>query len=99
MSIQAKIVVILTARPGKVEELVALLRDMVAPSREEAGNRRWDVWKDPSQDGRYVLDELYVDDAAIAAHRETPHFKRYIARIADVAERLSVVVEPLEVAA
>ena len=45
-----------------------------------------------------MLDELYADDAAIAAHRASPHFQDYLARINDLAERTAVVLDPVSVA-
>ncbi|RUV33860.1 antibiotic biosynthesis monooxygenase, partial [Mesorhizobium sp. M1A.T.Ca.IN.004.03.1.1] len=44
------------------------------------------------------LDELYTDKAAIAAHRETPHFQNYFSRINDIAERSALVLDPAKVA-
>lgn len=98
MSNAVKIVAILTARPGKADALRTLLSGMVAPSRAEPGNLRWDVWRDQADATRFVLDELYVDNAAVAAHRLTPHFQDYFARIDDLAERTALVVDPVEVA-
>lgn len=98
MTSPAKIVAVLTARPGKAAELRALLDGMVAPSRAEPGNLRWDIWQDTAEPTRFVLDELYVDLDAIAAHRETPHFRNYFARINDLAERMPFVVTPIAVA-
>ena len=40
MSSHVKIIAILAARPGKVEQLRTLLDGMVAPSRQEPGNLR-----------------------------------------------------------
>ena len=97
MSNPVKIVAILTARPGQVEALQALLAGMVAPSRAEPGNLRWDMWRDQADATRFVLDELYLDNAAVAAHRQTPHFKNYFARINDLAERTALVADPIEV--
>ena len=97
MSSHAKITAILTARPGKVEELKKLLLGMAPHCRAEPGNLRWDVWQDQSQPDRYVLDELYLDDAAVAAHRETPHYKDYLSRITDLADRIAVVLRPVAV--
>jgi quinol monooxygenase YgiN len=93
-----KIVAILTARAGKAQALQALLAGMVAPSRAEPGNLRWDIWQDQADAARFVLDELYVDNAAVAAHRQTPHFQDYFARINDLAERTALVADPVEVA-
>lgn len=98
MSSQAKIVVLLTARPGKVDELKALLTGMAPHSRAEPGNLRWDVWQDQSQPDRFVIDELYRDAAAIDAHRQTPHYLDYRARVGDLADRTSSVLSPLDVA-
>ncbi|MDG3438897.1 putative quinol monooxygenase [Nitrospirillum amazonense] len=98
MTHTVKITAILIARPGKLDELKALLAGMVAPSRAEPGNLRWDIWQDQADPNRFVLDELYVDNDAIAAHRATAHFQNYLSRINDVAERTSMVLNPVEVA-
>ena len=98
MSNPVKIVAILAARPGKADALQALLAGMVEPSRNEPGNLRWDIWRDQADATRFVLDELYVDSAAVAAHRQTPHFQDYFARINDLAERTALVVDPVAVA-
>jgi quinol monooxygenase YgiN len=93
-----KIVAILVAKPGKAGGLKALLDGMVAPCRAEPGNLRWDVWQDQANPDRFVLDELYTDMAAIAAHRETPHFKNYFAHINDLADRTPLVLDAVHVA-
>ena len=97
MTAHVKIVAVLTAKPGKAEALEALLRGMVAPSRAEAGCLRYDLWRDQAGADRFVFDELYIDDAAIAAHKETAHFRDYLARIADLAERTAFVVDAVDV--
>lgn len=97
MTAPVKIMAILTARPGQGDALRALLRGMVPHCRAEPGNLRWDVWQDQAQADRYVLDELYRDDDAVAAHRATPHFRYYLAGIHDVAERIALVLDPFEV--
>ncbi len=98
MTSTVKIVAILAARPGKAEALRALLDGMLAPSRAEPGNLRYDLWQDQTDPNRFVLDELYVDAAAVAAHRATPHFQDYLSKINDLAERTALVLDPLAVA-
>lgn len=93
-----KITALLPARPGQAEALKELLLGMAPHCRAEPGNLRWDVWQDNADPGRFVLDELYRDHAAVAAHRETPHFKHYLSKIGDLAERTAVVSDPLDVA-
>ena len=93
-----KTIAILVAKGGMAEELKALLGAMAVPSRAEAGNLRYDLWRDRSDAGRFVLEELYTDDAAVAAHRGTPHYQNYLSKISDLAERTVIVLGPLEVA-
>ena len=97
MSSHVKITAILTARPGKAADVKALLVSMAPHCRAEPGNLRWDVWEDKSQPSRYVLDELYRDDGAVAAHRTTPHYENYLAQIGDLADRTALVLGPIEV--
>lgn len=87
MSHAPRIIAILTAKPGKSDELLSLLRGMLPHCRAEPGNLRWEIWEDRSKPGCYVLDELYRDAAALDAHRETPHYRYYRAGIGDLAER------------
>jgi len=93
-----KIVAILTARAGREAALRALLDSMLAPSRAEQGNLRYDLWQDQADPARFILDELYVDDAAIAAHRASPHFQGYLAQIGDLAERSAFVLDAVAIA-
>jgi quinol monooxygenase YgiN len=98
MATPVKIVAVLVAKPGRAEELRALLDAMVVASRAEPGNLQYDLWRDHADAGRFVLMELYTDDAAVAAHRASPHFKNYLAKINDLAERTAITLDALEVA-
>ncbi|MBB4841293.1 quinol monooxygenase YgiN [Sphingomonas kyeonggiensis] len=98
MTGHVKTVAVLTARPGKAEALRALLGGLIEPSRAEPGNLRYDLWCDPAAPGRFVLDELYIDHAAIDAHRSTPHFQHYLAHIADLADRSAWTMDAVDVA-
>lgn len=95
MTNPVKIVAVLTARAGTQDALRALLDGMLAPSRAEPGNLRYDLWQDQSDPTRFVLDELYRDAQAVAAHRATPHFQAYLAAIGDLAERNAFVLDPV----
>ncbi|WP_044563301.1 putative quinol monooxygenase [Azospirillum sp. B4] len=97
MSTPVKITAILVAKPGKRDELRALLGGMLDPCRAEAGNLRWDIWQDQANPDRFVLDELYVDNAAVAAHRQTPHFLNYVSKIGDLADRTAMVLDAVDI--
>lgn len=98
MSNHVKTVAIFVARAGKSGELRALLDGMVAPSRAETGNLRYDLWQDQTDPARFVLDELYVDDEAVVAHRASSHFRNYASVINDIAERTAATLDPAPVA-
>ena len=95
MTASVKIVAVLTARADTVDRLRALLDAMLKPSRAEPGNLRYDLWQDQSDPNRFVLDELYADADAVAAHRATPHFQNYLSQIGDLAERAALVLNPV----
>lgn len=95
MPAPVKIVAVLTAHADTADQLRALLDDMLAPSRAEPGNLRYDLWQDQSDPNRFILDELYTDAEAVAAHRATPHFQNYLARIGVLAERSAFVLNPV----
>jgi quinol monooxygenase YgiN len=44
-----------------------------------------------------VLDELYRDSAAVEAHRNSPHYQSYLAKIPELADRTAVISEAVEV--
>jgi quinol monooxygenase YgiN len=98
MTSNVKTVAVLTAHPGKEAELRNLLDGMIGPSRAEEGNLRYDLWADNADQGVFVLDELYADAAAVAAHRASPHFQYYVANIGALAERKAYSLEALAVA-
>jgi len=98
MTDPVKIVAILTALPGKAAELRSLLDGMTTPSRAEPGNLRYDLWQDQADPARFVLDELYADGDAVAAHRASPHFQSYLSVISDLAERTAFTLDPAAVA-
>jgi quinol monooxygenase YgiN len=72
------IVAYLTAKPGKEaefkEQMTAQAKRCLA---NEAGCLQFDVAQDPREPTRFVMLEVYADDAAIKAHQESEHFKNF----------------------
>ena len=77
------------------------LREMVVHTRNEPGCRRYDLYQSSpaSAEKTFALIEQYADQAAIQAHRETPHYKAYRANIMDLLARpIDVtILDPLDV--
>ena len=51
-------------------------------SVREEGNVRFDVLRDPAEPTHFLLYEAYVDGAAAAAHKQTPHYLEWRERVA-----------------
>jgi quinol monooxygenase YgiN len=93
-----KVYAVLTAKQGRTLELGDLLREMASLSRLEEGNLRYDLWQDSENPARFLLDELYRDQISAAAHKASPHFQNYLARVGDLADRLPLTVTAVDVA-
>ena len=67
------------AKPGEAEAAAEILRRMTAEvERSEPGALIFRAHRSPSNDHQFVLYELFTDEAAFAAHQQTPHFKQLI---------------------
>ena len=66
--------------------LVATEQNAVA-SRDEVGIARFDVLTDRTDPYHIVLAEVYRDEAAAAAHKETAHYARWRDAVADMMAR------------
>ena len=68
----------LTAKSGKEaefqEKMTAQAKRCLA---NEAGCLQFDVVQDPKNPTRFVMLEVYKDDAAIQAHQDSQHFKDF----------------------
>jgi (4S)-4-hydroxy-5-phosphonooxypentane-2,3-dione isomerase len=68
----------LTAKPGKeaefCEKMTAQAKRCLA---NEPGCLQFDVVQDPKNPTRFVMLEVYKDDAAIQAHQDSQHFKDF----------------------
>jgi quinol monooxygenase YgiN len=72
-------------KPAQEPRVEAILRGMVASTREEPGCRRYDLYRTTVAGSTvFCLIERYADQAAIQAHRETRAYKEYRANIADL---------------
>jgi (4S)-4-hydroxy-5-phosphonooxypentane-2,3-dione isomerase len=66
------------AKAGSEERVVELLRTLVVRTRAEPGCLMFVAHRSPSDPRRFFLYEQYTDQAAVDAHRATPHFEQYV---------------------
>lgn len=68
-------IAVLTARPGKREELRASLLDLIEPTRAEAGNLDYVLFEQRDELGSFYMREAFQSQAALDAHIAAPHFR------------------------
>ena len=83
-----------TPKEGALDEVRALLENMVTNSRTEPGCLIYDLYEAHDIEGTggvFCLVERYKDDEALLAHRATDYYKDYRAAIGDLLD------QPIEV--
>jgi quinol monooxygenase YgiN len=66
--------------PNREGEAKELFRKLTQRTRTEAGCRLYQAHQSLSEPRRFFLYEQYDDEAAMKAHRESPHFDEYVQR-------------------
>ena len=61
---------------ARVEDALRAMAELV--KTEEPACLLYNVNVDPENENLYCLYEVYENEDAIAAHRETPHFKEFV---------------------
>jgi quinol monooxygenase YgiN len=77
------------AKPGHEAEVAELFRKLTVESRKEPGCLMYQVHRHKENPARFFIYEQYKDDAALEAHRHTPHFLEYARKqLAPIADRV-----------
>lgn len=64
-------------KPEHREAFIAAALDNAAHTIEEPGNLRFDVLQQSEDLNRFVLYEVYRDEAGMRAHKQTEHYARW----------------------
>jgi quinol monooxygenase YgiN len=65
------------AKTGKEAEVAGVLSKLTEESRKEPGCVTYQVHRHKTEPRRFFIYEQYKDDAALEAHRGSPHFLQY----------------------
>ena len=77
------------AKAGREAEVATLFSKLTEESRKEPGCQMYLVHRHKTEPRRFFIYEQYKDDAALEAHRTTPHFLQYAKKdLTKVAERV-----------
>jgi (4S)-4-hydroxy-5-phosphonooxypentane-2,3-dione isomerase len=74
--------VTIQVKPEHASEFLEVVRyDAEHSEKDEPGCLRFDVIQDRDDANRFYFYEVYRDEAALEAHRQTPHFKLYAEKV------------------
>jgi len=65
------------ARQGRESEVTSIFAKLTEESRKEPGCLMYVVHRHKTDPRRFFVYEQYKDDAALEAHRASPHFLQY----------------------
>jgi (4S)-4-hydroxy-5-phosphonooxypentane-2,3-dione isomerase len=78
--------IIVEVAPDKVAEFIQYITEEAADARTlEPGCKRFEISRSLEKPNVFTLAELYVDEAALEAHRQTPHFLLFKQRAQELA--------------
>ena len=75
-------------KPDCIEAFREASLENARNSIQETGIARFDVLQDNDDPTRFILNEVYRDDAAPAAHKETAHYTVWRDTVADMMAEL-----------
>lgn len=65
-------------RPDKVNAFLAMGQTLTMATRKEKGNIRFDFYRSSNCVSSFVFVEIYRDQEAIIAHRDSHHFQNFL---------------------
>ena len=71
-------------KPERVDEFLEVFRANHEGAIKEPGNLRFDVLQDPDVNTRFYIYEAYQDEAAVLAHKQTPHYLACVEKLDDM---------------
>lgn len=80
-----------TARPGKEDELRAVLTALIPPTRRELGCYQYDLLMEAHEPRSFCFVERWDDEAALEQHLRTDHMERAMRQLEEL------VVEPPDI--
>ncbi|MFN8444056.1 MAG: antibiotic biosynthesis monooxygenase [Caldilineaceae bacterium] len=91
------LIVNIDVKPEFVDQFLAVTLENAQGTRQEPGNLRFDVLRGTEDRNHFELYEVYRDKDALAAHRETAHYKKFAASVEPwlVKPRSRIFLEPV----
>lgn len=82
---KVRVVARIVARPGKVEELRAVLQGLVEPTRKEPGCITYELLQNKNDATDFTFVEEWCSEADLDAHLQSPHLQHARVRMPELA--------------
>jgi quinol monooxygenase YgiN len=76
--------------PAELEKFIAALKENGAATIKEAGCLQFDFSQSANNPNQIFIYEVYENEAAVQAHRDSDHFKKYVAATKDMATKRQI---------
>ncbi len=73
----------ITARPGAETELKAGLHELIEQVRQEEACLQYELFQSTEQPTKFIMHELWTDEAGLQAHNQMPHMSAFGAKAKD----------------
>ncbi len=73
--------VTIMVKPGHAGTFLEAFRINYEGTRQEPGNLRFDVLRDPDDDHKFLIYEVFTSADALEAHRQTPHYRKCVSML------------------
>ena len=70
--------VVMTAAPGREEDLARELHALLVPTRQEAGCLYYLLHQDPEEPGSFMFYEVFKDQRALDDHVSSSYFQKFL---------------------
>ena len=70
-------IVMIDVLPEYVDAFIEITKYNCENSRKEAANIRFDLLRDNKAPNKFMLYEVFEDEAAVARHKETEHYNKW----------------------
>ncbi|WJY16691.1 putative quinol monooxygenase [Pectobacteriaceae bacterium CE90] len=87
---EIRIVASVQAKPEYIQEVTAVLKQVVNPSRQEAGNLQYDLHEEINKPGTFVFFERWKSQDMLNKHEKTPHFQQLVAQLNGKIESMDI---------
>ena len=71
----------INVKPGHAAEFLEAFRINYEGTRQEPGNLRFDVLRNPDDEHSFVIYEVFRSNEALDEHRKTAHYQECVRRI------------------